>query len=68
MTNTMKTTTDQLVTINDAMPCDSFEYFREQMTEAIYFAIDQDEHELSRPSEKSPTHGFLRRREQFSLD
>ena len=38
------------------------------MTEAIYFAIDQDEHELSRPSEKSPTHGFLRRREQFSLD
>ena len=38
------------------------------MTRAIYFAIDQDEHELSRPSEKRPTNGFLRRREQFSLD
>ena len=64
----METTADQLVTMDDPMPCDSFEYFREQMTQAIYFAIDQDENELSRPSEKSPTDGFLRRREQFSLD
>ena len=38
------------------------------MTQVIYFAIDQDEDELSRPSEKRPTQGFLRRREQFSLD
>ena len=63
----LPSTTTSTMTISNK-PCESFEYFREQMTQAIYFAIDQDEDELSRPSEKSPTQGFLRRREQFSLD
>ena len=64
-------TRDQLITLDNPLPCESFEYFRMKMTEAIYFAIDQDEHVLSRfPSKPSgfQTQGFLRRREQFSLD
>ena len=58
------------MTTEQPIPGDSFEYFRKQMTKVIYSAIDQDEDELSRHSLGSgiQTQGFLKRREQFSLD
>ena len=68
MTSVMETTTTQLLlAVDDSTQCDLFEHFRKQMTQAICFASDQDEDELSRPAENSPTQGFLRCREQFSL-
>ena len=70
MTSVMETTTTQLLlaaAVDDSTQCELLEHLRKQMTQAICFASDQDEDELSRPAENSPTQGFLRCREQFSL-